>query len=880
VSDDGSWTGRRLRIAFAVTEASSDTAFGDFHTALELGESLAAKLGWNVWFVPRDEWYSPCDFDVVIAMTDNFDPAKLTNRNPEHLTVAWMRNWFDRWVDQPSFGDFDVYLASSAVAAEFAGQVGGVEVRVLRLATNPDRFDVRERRAATRYDYVFTGNCWGAPRQITEVLKPHGLPLRGAIFGKGWENEQHLRAIHKGFTRYDDLPDVYRSTKLVIDDANHVTKPWGSVNSRVFDALASGALVVTNGEIGSGEVFDGALPVYHDEQELARLLENYSADDAARERLVEELRRVVIERHTYDRRADELLDILRLFREERYRIALKTPVPNYEVAHEWGDSHFAHALKRALKKRGHSVRVDILPEWDRPQGVADDVVIVLRGLSKYIPRPGQINVLWLISHPDKVADDEFELYDHVFVASLSFAAELRERVSVPVTALLQCTDPELFRPPENGVSGGYDVLFVGNTRNQYRKAVKDAVDAGLPLTVVGAGWDAFLDRSYIAGSHIPQENLHAAYAAAEVVLNDHWPSMADKGFLSNRLFDVAASGGFVISDRVVGIEDIFGDAVPTFDSPQSLRDAVAFFLQNPEARAAKVQQTRELVQSAHTFDHRADVILEVVKPLHRDKSAGARDDPLEDGTSPTSADTRNLRDDALVVASLPTGPGDQALTRRRSFTAPTSGQVTRINLGCGPKHILPDWWNVDIRPFPGVDQVFDATERWPFPEASLEYVFGEHFIEHLDVEGAIRLLEEARRCLVPAGRIRLSTPSLEWVVSTHFPLGSQPDETRLDDTLRINRAFHGWGHQFLYSRPMLVHLLHGCGFADISFHEYGKSGVRVLTGLERHGKPSVQNGNPGVWIVEATPAGASAPSTKELREWVWTNLTRHVRSGH
>jgi hypothetical protein len=39
---------------------------------------------------------------------------------------------------------------------------------------------------------------------------------------------------------------VYRQAAIVIDDANHVTKTWGAANSRVFDALAAGCLVITN----------------------------------------------------------------------------------------------------------------------------------------------------------------------------------------------------------------------------------------------------------------------------------------------------------------------------------------------------------------------------------------------------------------------------------------------------------------------------------------------------------------------------------------------------------------------------------------------------------------------------------------------------------
>jgi hypothetical protein len=96
----------------------------------------------------------------------------------------------------------------------------------------------------------------------------------------------------------------------VIDDANHVTLPWGSVNSRVFDALASGTLVVTNGALGSQETFNGKLPVYNTSAELCSLLRYYLTNDKIRETLVAELSQMVRKEHSYRRRAEEFADIL------------------------------------------------------------------------------------------------------------------------------------------------------------------------------------------------------------------------------------------------------------------------------------------------------------------------------------------------------------------------------------------------------------------------------------------------------------------------------------------------------------------------------------------------------------------------------------------
>ena len=207
--------------------------------------------------------------------------------------------------------------------------------------------------------------------------------------------------------------------------------------------------------------------------------------------------------------------------------------------------------------------------------------------------------------------------------------------------------------------------------------------------------------------------------------------------------------------------------------------------------------------------------------------------------------------------------------------------IDRINLGCGPHHRLEGWLNADLRPFPGVDHVMDATESWPFADGSLCYVYGEHFLEHLSIDQTLDLLGHAGRALRPGGRIRLSTPNLEWVVATHFCLDDATDPgRRRQETLKVNRAFYGWGHQFLWSRELLEHVLLGTGFAAVDFFAYGESDDPNLCGLERHAGYSLAEGRPSVVIVEAVRSGAEVRVDPELREWIREEFLRHVDAGH
>lgn len=291
------------KLAFAVTDSGPNSAAGDYFTALELGAALTSRYGWQVTYLPEGAWYALEGVDIIVAMRDDFDPRCIVGGNKSLITVAWARNWFERWCDQPSIGDFSHILASSQLSARWMSERLGRLVHPLRIATNPKRFDNSQRSANPEFDFVFTGNYWGSSRDIAAAFPVLGEQYRGAVFGKNWQEIAELKPWYGGFVPYAELPEIYRNSTLVIDDANHVTKDWAAANSRVFDALAAGCLVITNSASVSEEVFAGDLPVYTDADELQRLVTHFLKDTAARERLLAHLRERVLKEHTYAQRA-------------------------------------------------------------------------------------------------------------------------------------------------------------------------------------------------------------------------------------------------------------------------------------------------------------------------------------------------------------------------------------------------------------------------------------------------------------------------------------------------------------------------------------------------------------------------------------------------
>jgi glycosyltransferase involved in cell wall biosynthesis len=287
------------------------------------------------------------------------------------------------------------------------------------------------------------------------------------------------------------------------------------------------------------------------------------------------------------------------------RFALTVAAPSAKVAARWGDWHLAEGLAGGLRRLGHEVRLQTADRGDDPAGRACDVHVVLRGLHPVRRSAGQRHVLWIISHPESIDDEELDGADLVLVASPKFAAHLRTRTETPVEVLLQATDQHRFRPRPVDPAHRHAVTIVAKTRDVLRPVVADALAAGLRPTIYGGGWTELVDPRLVAGEHVANDLLPIVYSSAGVVLNDHWRTMRAWGFVSNRLYDVLACGTPVISDPVPGLATQFDGAVLEYHDPVELRALVEQVLADPTGARLRAQRGRALVLAEHTFDCRA-----------------------------------------------------------------------------------------------------------------------------------------------------------------------------------------------------------------------------------------------------------------------------------
>ena len=166
-----------------------------------------------------------------------------------------------------------------------------------------------------------------------------------------------------------------------------------------------------------------------------------------------------------------------------------------------------------------------------------------------------------------------------------------------------------------------------------------------------------------------------------------------------------------------------------------------------------------------------------------------------------------------------------------------------------------------------MDRVLNVRQGLPFRDVAT--IYAEHFLEHLGLEEGLAFLNACRRALAPSGVLRLSTPNLDWVWATHYHYGQTGSgDEALHDCFQLNRAFRGWGHQFLYNRAALEAALKAAGFARVVFQRYGESDVPELKGIERHETWQDTPELPHVLIAEATGEARAKPLPDDmLREF-------------
>ena len=171
-----------------------------------------------------------------------------------------------------------------------------------------------------------------------------------------------------------------------------------------------------------------------------------------------------------------------------------------------------------------------------------------------------------------------------------------------------------------------------------------------------------------------------------------------------------------------------------------------------------------------------------------------------------------------------------------------NNKIKKLHLGSG-NHKINGWLNADIEATSLVAYI-DVTKKFSINNEMIDYIFSEHMIEHINHHDGLKMLNESFRILKSSGKIRISTPDLQFLVDLYLDKNNQLKNDYIKWTCKnyqlneanvsevINNFFSSWGHKFIYDKKTIESTLKKAGFTKIEFFKINESNNAELRNLE------------------------------------------------
>ncbi|WP_316901367.1 glycosyltransferase [Pseudodesulfovibrio indicus] len=157
-------------------------------------------------------------------------------------------------------------------------------------------------------------------------------------------------------------------------------------------------------------------------------------------------------------------------------------------------------------------------------------------------------------------------------------------------------------------------LLTWEATRQYRLACVQTILPFNPLVVGDDGWTGLLgEGTRLLPPLDYYDDLPRFYPLSEI--NFNCTSRQMKGAVNQRVFDVPACGGFLLTDHREQMEDLFDldrEAV-TYREPQDIPELVERFAADPDARRAVSAAARRRILAEHTYERRLASLVETMR---------------------------------------------------------------------------------------------------------------------------------------------------------------------------------------------------------------------------------------------------------------------------
>ena len=292
-------------------EGEGKVTWGDYPFARALQKYLQ-RLGLYVELDFHQDWNCETYADVVLVLrgTHSYRPDR---RKGDCLYIMWNISHPED-IPREEYALYDVVCtASRAYAAQLEKELD-IPVCPLLQCTDTEIFCPEERtqdaeEAPFDHQYLFVGNTRGTDRPCVEWALKHQLPVD--VIGKGWQKKypdigRHL--IGKSVDN-DDLPGLYRRSRVTLNDHWPDMLEYQFINNRIFDALACGLPVISDRCRELEEIFPDAVLYYDDEETFLACCDRIEKDYDGIKARVDAQWSLICREYSFEARARQLFEI-------------------------------------------------------------------------------------------------------------------------------------------------------------------------------------------------------------------------------------------------------------------------------------------------------------------------------------------------------------------------------------------------------------------------------------------------------------------------------------------------------------------------------------------------------------------------------------------
>ena len=280
--------------------------WGDTYFAQEVVAELR-NSGNEAQIIFRDE--DPSSFireNTILLTLRGLLPM---HTNAKCLNLIWVISHPNQ-ISKRELKKYDQIFAASESWASLKSRKYGLEIHSLLQATNPKLFNLTPAIDSEKSELLFVGNTRGKYRESVRTAIKSKLEL--TIIGSGWDRYLPEKYVKRKFVSNEELSGVYKNSTFVLADHWSDMAKNGFISNRLFDAVASGARVISDYVAGSKEIFGTSLVQYKEVQELEEMLksdsliERFGSDDQIKQNAI-----LIQSKHNFQTRVKELLSLIK-----------------------------------------------------------------------------------------------------------------------------------------------------------------------------------------------------------------------------------------------------------------------------------------------------------------------------------------------------------------------------------------------------------------------------------------------------------------------------------------------------------------------------------------------------------------------------------------